>query len=313
MKQGAERSLALRVMKEGAQRSVGAAGRLLHLNRPQKDETSSQGSGSTLEFAQADVTPLETLFEFDCGFLNASLRAIEERPGLELRITAYDAPLTDEGLSKLFDFAESVLVAEEASPGFIICCDLRRLRVPKMSMVSACSKWSNDPVRRKAFQSRCLGGKICVPSGLKFRLAKAALTVFFQQCPLSGPACLVTSLDGSDGPMVTFGPTSNTASRNARTGNGSVCNAAAGEHLKVAPGHSILSNFEAKDSTLAGFFDALGHLVASACGGCFDFVSPLATEGGRREREAQELEELKRTIEVLSTRIAELENQKRVK
>jgi hypothetical protein len=199
----------------------------------------------------------------------------------------------------MLHFAETVLYSKEM-PGFAMTVDLRKLRVPKMSMISEVSKWSNDPTRRAAFQQRCRGARICVRSGLRFRLAKSTLSIFFKQCPLSGPVYLMTSLEeGKSESTVTFGPASGSKK-------------AAFQTSSKATAQSANLGFMVKDES--SILDSFGI----RCGGCFDFLGWIASgcsssASSREADDAREVEELKRTVEELSARIEQLECEKRQK
>jgi hypothetical protein len=198
------------------------------------------------------------------------------------------------------------LYSDDAAPGFTLCCDLRELRVPKMSMVTEVSRWSNDPKRKQAFRERCRGGRICVRKGLKFKMAKAVLTMLFKQCPISGPAHLLTSLEGKSESSCTFGPSANSASvLGSATGESGALDLEAKNALAALVSADSLTNsavlrtVEGQDAT--GVLQSLGQRVTAVCDGCFAFL------GASRRRDDMEIEGLKRHIEELSRRIRELE------
>lgn len=153
--------------------------------------------GSPLKSAEpAVVTPRNSLISSeDVDFAEAIFRNIEAWPGLEIRITARERPITEEMVTQLIDFISRALTAEQSANGFLLSYDFRKLQNPSVRMLCSIAKWAAEPERKALFTERCVGCKTCVPPGWKFWATKTAMDAFFLICPPTCKTYLTTDFD----------------------------------------------------------------------------------------------------------------------
>jgi len=108
----------------------------------------------------------------------------------------------------MMEFYDAFLYSPNAVNGFSITYDLRNLRSPSMSMILRVAEWGNEPTRQAMWQELNVECRVCVSSGMRYTISKAALSAFFYVCP---PVCrtyLLTAPDDNLKDAVVFLPNS---------------------------------------------------------------------------------------------------------
>merc|ERR1719454_2452735 len=82
----------------------------------QSSDNSSDETTSDLEAEQLEQVRVPLQY-CDCGFVSAEFSQVVGQSEGELKVTAHDAPLTHEGLMKVFEFADNLLFNAEVSTG----------------------------------------------------------------------------------------------------------------------------------------------------------------------------------------------------
>lgn len=148
------------------------------------------------------LDPKRQILPLSVGFARVELRELEHWPWHEMRITALDKPLDDEGMTALLEFMDYALKLPRVCTGFVLTFDFREL--PAMSLmlhvdvVSRIICWSSEPGRQAQWNQRCLSWKV-VAEGVCFQIARFLLTSTFYLCPPPCDVCLNTSPEGPPG------------------------------------------------------------------------------------------------------------------
>lgn len=192
--------------------------------KPQKEDLVRTPSGTqtvtlaNIGEAQKKCTPSGTETATLPSSLNVGFAVISQGfdsgSGLGyLYIAGTDFPLSDEGLADMMDFMDHFVSSRNAAKGFSITYDLRMLRMPSMSMVTAVAEWGNQPERQEKWERLNTVCKVVVSSGLRYSLCQGVLTSFFFVCP---PVCrtfLLTDPDEPEEHAVVFEPPSDESAK----------------------------------------------------------------------------------------------------
>lgn len=271
--------------------------------------------------------------EFDAGFVQASVRDLAEWPGLEITVATNDGPVDQESLSKLLDFLWDILSSERAASGLRLTYDLRRIRVPKMTVVVAIAQWGSEPSRQSMFQERVVACSICVSAGFKFTVAKAAMKAFFRVCPPTCKTLVVTNLEGEGGDVAVFdmpggSPGEGAAAEGKRAAEAKA--AGNGASHGEADDKTLEQELERRVSAVVNHKSEREHVpsgglarLANTCGcgdgdACWNFILARRRQHSPPLRKrtmtadmslVRTVQDLQQTIDALTERIAQLEKQ----
>lgn len=142
----------------------------------------------------------------DLGFA-AVEQGYDHKAGMGfLKIKGQDAQITDVGLVDMLNFLDMFIDSENGKDGFSITYDMRELRTPSLAMFTCLAEWGTQPERQGKWESRNLVSKVVVDPGMRFALAKTALTTFFYICPPVCRTMLISDPDAADEDGVIFDP-----------------------------------------------------------------------------------------------------------
>ncbi|CAE6933184.1 unnamed protein product [Symbiodinium microadriaticum] len=129
------------------------------------------------------------------GFAVVTPKETEEVPTLELRITAEDQEVTDEGLTAMLDYMDFVLDLPQASSGegFQISFEqMTFLGSSQSDILKQVICWSCEPGRSSKFAERCKRWKIICPATDWTQVNRYLLQVGFAFYPPPCPTYLLT-------------------------------------------------------------------------------------------------------------------------
>jgi len=136
-------------------------------------------------------------------FVLADLRSNDNLHSVELRLEQLRSKGSEAGFLSLFVFLNKVLLHPEASKGFVLTYDIRRVTIPDCTFLSRLSRWCNDVERKDTWKQLCRQWRIIVNPGMHLSLARMILRgVFFQQPP-ECHVCFTTEL-GIEGERIDF-------------------------------------------------------------------------------------------------------------
>jgi len=163
----------------------------------------SLGLQSNYETDSADATLPDTV---DFGFAVVNQR-FSKGTGLSfVEIIAQDEELGWEKMVEMLQFMDAFVDSENGKHHFSLFLDLRRLRLPPVSMVLYIAEWGHCTERIQKWYSCNCGCKILIQSGLRYWLVRWMLMPIFATVPPPCKVQICTEINQPEGDTIIFDP-----------------------------------------------------------------------------------------------------------